>query len=56
MVHRLVAWAFLGEQGELVVNHKDHNRQNNTPGNLEYITARENNDSLHSRRRGKKGP
>ena len=43
-VHRLVALTFLGEPSspDLVVNHKDGNRLNNTPDNLEWITQREN--------------
>jgi hypothetical protein len=42
-VHRLVAAAFHGEPNEgQMVNHKDHNRQNNQPSNLEWCTHSEN--------------
>jgi hypothetical protein len=43
-VHRLVALTFLGEPSspDLVVNHKDGNKLNNTPENLEWITQEEN--------------
>lgn len=53
-VHRMVAFAFLGPprgNGEMiVVNHKDGNRDNNTVGNLEYMTRAENLD--HAMRSG----
>jgi hypothetical protein len=43
-VHRLVALTFLGEPSspDLVVNHKDGNRLNNIPENLEWVTQKEN--------------
>lgn len=42
-VHLLVAEAFLGSKPEgLVVNHKDGDKTNNRPSNLEYITRAEN--------------
>lgn len=43
-VHRLVALAFLGPppDSEMVVNHKDLNKQYNDILNLEYLTEREN--------------
>lgn len=43
-VHRLVALTFLGEPSspDLVVNHKDGNRLNNIPDNLEWVTQKEN--------------
>lgn len=45
-VHRLVAGAFLGDGGDLFVNHIDGNRKNNHVDNLEWVTPREN--ALHS--------
>lgn len=41
LVHRLVATSFLGKS-ELIVNHIDGNRSNNTLSNLEWCTYREN--------------
>jgi len=43
-VHDLVCTAFNGEAPSLgmVVNHKDFNRSNNTPSNLEWLTAGDN--------------
>lgn len=41
-VHEFVCWAFNGEKPEWAtsVNHKDRNRQNNKPENLEWSDAR----------------
>lgn len=42
-VHNLVAETFLGKKPfGSQVNHKDGNKLNNTPGNLEYISQTEN--------------
>lgn len=41
--HRMVLNAWLGEQPDLVVNHKDGNKQNNALVNLEWCTVAENN-------------
>ena len=49
-VHQLIAIAFLGHKPcgyDLVVNHKDFNRENNHIDNLEIITARENCNKKH---------
>jgi hypothetical protein len=50
VVHQLVAIAFLNHKPcgfNLVVNHKDFNRQNNNVNNLEIITQRENANRKH---------
>lgn len=41
-VHVIVASAFIGERGNLTVNHKDENKANNNINNLEYLTRAEN--------------
>lgn len=41
-VHRLIASAYLGEQEGLQVNHKDGDKFNNKPNNLEWATISEN--------------
>lgn len=47
-VHRLVAFAFVGGyKPDLVVNHKDENRQNNDYLNLEWVTQKYNANYGH---------
>jgi hypothetical protein len=41
-VHRLVALAFHGDGGDLIVNHIDGIKGNNRPENLEWVTYSEN--------------
>ena len=41
-IHRLVASSFLGKNDDLVVNHKDGNKSNNSLENLEWCTDSEN--------------
>ena len=41
-IHRLVANAFLGKHDDLVVNHINGNKLDNTVENLEWVTAKEN--------------
>ena len=44
-VHNLVMEAFVGEKKKgYEVNHKDEDKNNNTLENLEYLTAKENNN------------
>lgn len=50
-VHKLVMLAFVGPRPDgLTINHKDGNKANNAPTNLEYVTPSEN--SKHSFRIG----
>jgi hypothetical protein len=44
MAHRIICTAYHGEPptDKHVVNHKDSNRQNNKPENLEWVTQQEN--------------
>lgn len=41
-VHKLVANAFIGEQGHLTVNHKNEDKSDNRVENLEYLTRADN--------------
>lgn len=42
-LHKVVAMSFLGLiQGRKEINHKDGNKNNNSPSNLEYISHQEN--------------
>lgn len=50
LVHRLVALAFIGDRPDLSINHKDGNKRNNRPSNLEYLTLADNNK--HARENG----
>ena len=45
VIHRIVAYAFIGEPPtaqHIIVDHKDTNRQNNRPENLQWVTRLEN--------------
>jgi hypothetical protein len=43
LIHRLVAENFIGyRDSPMQINHKDFNRQNNRPENLEWVTRKEN--------------
>lgn len=52
-IHKLVAEAFLGDGNGLFVNHKDGDKTNNCPENLEYVTNRCN--ATHALRKGLTG-
>lgn len=56
MLHRLVAEAFIGPRPDErhEINHKDGNKQNNTVGNLEWVTRSQNNQ--HAYDIGLRGP
>ena len=47
LVHRLVAVAFVQGDSSLTVNHKDGDKLNNTPENLEWISQSENTKHSH---------
>jgi hypothetical protein len=60
LIHRLVAEAFVGPRPlGLCVNHKDDNKLNNVPGNLEWVTLADNTrlafaSGLHEAARARK--
>lgn len=41
-VHHLVATAFIGSRGDMEVNHKNGEKSDNRPQNLEYVSRAEN--------------
>ena len=49
-IHRLIAATFFGINEEKFVNHKDDNKLNNKPENLEYVTHQEN--CIHAHQMG----
>lgn len=54
-VHRLVATAFLHkEPGKDLVNHIDCDKTNNRPGNLEWVSLKENAE--HAQKNGRYAP
>jgi len=56
-VHKLIAEAFLPkpEDPTMQVDHKDGNKENNQPSNLEYVTPSENLKRAYSKGLRKKG-
>ncbi|MBZ0291883.1 MAG: NUMOD4 motif-containing HNH endonuclease [Anaerolineae bacterium] len=60
-IHQLVCWAFVGEQGDFWVNHKNGIKDDNRLENLEYVTPGGNNrhaydTGLRHRPLGSKNP
>jgi len=51
-VHRLIAETFLDREDGMVVNHKNSNRRDNRPENLEWVTPSDN--VKHSYKEGNK--
>lgn len=55
-IHRLVYQAFNGELDiSLVIDHKDNNKENNTPSNLRQIPSRENTSISKTNKTGYRG-
>ena len=48
-IHNLVGDAFLGQNSEMDINHKDGNKSNNILENLEYVTRSENLKHAYSK-------
>lgn len=46
-VHSLVAWTYIGDQGNNTVNHIDGNKLNNKLSNLEYVSRSQNLKHAH---------
>ncbi len=47
LLHRLVGQAFIEGDQSLTIDHKDTNKQNNLPSNLEYVTRAVNTERQH---------
>lgn len=47
-LHRLVGQAFVEGDQSLTIDHKDTNKQNNLPSNLEYVTRAVNTERQHA--------
>lgn len=52
-VHRVIAESFLGEHPGMDVRHKDNDRSNNRPDNLEWCTRSDLIKAAYSKRAGK---
>ena len=47
-LHRLVGQAFVDGDQSLTIDHKDTNKRNNLPSNLEYVTRAVNTERQHA--------